>query len=747
MKRLLKILFGLLVAVSLVALFILSVGLGYWGGPQGPGEINQAKLPDTAVEQRKQRQDDTHQQLAALAGAENPQADKQILFGDLHVHTTYSMDAYMFSLPMVTGNGMTPPADACDFARYCSALDFWSVNDHAEALSPRVWVDTVKSIQQCNAVAVDPANPDTVAFLGWEWSQGGEGESHYGHKNVVLREYKNGRIPTRPIASTDEYVMLKAMPSFAIGGMALTGGFNAYKEFAYYFNEVKAVPSCKQGVDVRDLPDDCREAAPTPAELYTKLDQWGFDSVVIPHGLGWGVTNPADADFQTQIAQHNPEKQRLLEVYSGHGNSEIYADWQRKVSNGGGNLGCPEPTDNFIPCCWRAGELIRDRCDDPVSTQCESRVKEARRLFIEAKDNAGTFVVAGAEPEEWGYCGQLLGEFMPAFDYVPKMSAQYNLALGDFSGPGAPKRFRFGMIASSDNHKARPGSAYKELDRLWMTDSKETGKSGGMTGNTKKKERLAEPQDASDIPFMKAYGKKSRKGSFYYAGGLVAVHSSGRDRDAIWEGLHGKEVYATSGDRILLWFDLLNGIDGTAPMGSEVVMGQNPRFRVKAAGAFKQIPGCPDYIEDAVNAERLQQICHGECYNPSDARKLITRIEVVRITPQLSPEEKIAPLINNAWKTIDCAPEPNGCVVEFEDTEFLQQGRETVYYVRAIQEPSPAINGDPFHCEYDTQGNCIKMNFCIGERATRDKDCLESAEERAWSSPIFIDQAKTTTET
>ena len=62
---------------------------------------------------------------------------KQILWGDTHVHTTYSMDAFYMSLPMMHGSrGAFPAAFACDYARFISQLDFYVLTDHAESYIP-----------------------------------------------------------------------------------------------------------------------------------------------------------------------------------------------------------------------------------------------------------------------------------------------------------------------------------------------------------------------------------------------------------------------------------------------------------------------------------------------------------------------------------------------------------------------------------------------------------------------------------
>jgi hypothetical protein len=66
-----------------------------------------------------------------------------------------------------------------------------------------------------------------------------------------------------------------------------------------------------------------------------------------------------------------------------------------------------------------------------------------------------------------------------------------------------------------------------------------------------------------------------------------------------------------------------------------------------------------------------------------------------------------------------------------------------LYYVRAIEEETPAVNGANLRTEFDEAGNAVKTTPCYGDyRTSFDDDCLAPAQERAWSSPIFLDQPR-----
>jgi hypothetical protein len=245
------------------------------------------------------------------------------------------------------------------------------------------------------------------------------------------------------------------------------------------------------------------------------------------------------------------------------------------------------------------------------------------------------------------------------------------------------------------------------------------------------------PIDAADIPLVP--GGDDRMLSFFYTGGLVAVHAEGRNRDAIWNALEAKQVYGTSGPRMLLWFDLLNAPDGTEkPMGSDVVMSEAPRFRVRAVGSREQLPGCPEFSGSTLGADRLAALCMGECYNPSDTRRTIEKIEVVRVRPRHSRAEDVADLIDDPWLSFDCAPEQAGCSVEFEDLDHAVGGRDSVYYVRAVEQATPHVNADNLRCETDASGVCVSTKPC--RPGSGSDKCLAPIGARAWSSPIFVDQ-------
>ena len=332
-----------------------------------------------------------------------------------------------------------------------------------------------------------------------------------------------------------------------------------------------------------------------------------------------------------------------------------------------------------------------------------------------------------ASGDEWGDAGQCRDCFLPAFQLRPLLSVQYLLALTSFADPDKPWRYKLGFIAASDVHSARPGTGYKEFARRLMVDGaaasavrREWSAPRSLPARAERAERV---RGGGIGALLRDGPPDDRIGSLLFTGGLVAVHAPARDRAAIWDALARRAVYGTSGQRTLLWFDLVNADDGAArPMGSEVAMSFAPRFRVRAIGSQKQKPGCPEHAASGLSADRLARLCRGECFNPSDERHLVTRIEVVRIRPQQTPGERVDGLIEDPWRTVPCEPDAAGCTVEFVDDEFSVRARDAVYYVRAIEEPTPAVNGKGFGAK----------------AAGPDDDRLGDVEERAWSSPIFV---------
>ncbi|MCH2170812.1 DUF3604 domain-containing protein [Myxococcota bacterium] len=658
------------------------------------------------------------------------ETEPQILFGDLHVHTTYSWDAFLFSIPLSGGEGAHPPDDACDFARYCANLDFYALTDHAESLSRENWEASKESVRRCNERSGDSDVPDVVAFTGFEWTQMGQTpDTHWGHRCVVFRDTEDETLPARPIAAGDRSRMQ----------MGLAGSMRGAGEvgFAEFLESLSVRAYCEESRPSRDLPLTCAEVATTPASLSAKLDEWDAPALVIPHGTSWGIYTPATSSMAKHLdpEQFDAGRQRLIEIMSGHGNSEEYRTWREFDVGEGGEKVCRPPTGDYLPCCWQAGEIARESCEDPDSETCDGEVARARNAVMDSFGIGVATLFPDVDLERWLDCGQCRDCFKPSFSHRPRESVQYGMSLSHFDPRGdsgdpveavsEPLRFRYGFVASSDGHSGRPGTGYKQIERFGM-----------MTDGSP-------PPDSQEMVELRAASLgpvDNRAQSFLFPGGLVAVHSRDRTREAIWNALENREVYGTSGPRIALWFDLIRPDGSRQPMGSEVEMATSPVFEVRAQGSLEQLPGCSDEAHRGLGSERLEFLCRGECYRPSDVRRVIDRIEVVRIRPQREPGEPIEGRIEDPWKVIQCSPDPKGCVARFDDSEFSVERRDTLYYVRAVEVPSLQIHGDPLGTRFDRNGNAVSIDDCGWNGGNeRSPNCLAPSEERAWSSPIFVD--------
>jgi hypothetical protein len=731
---------GIALLLGFGAALLYVAGLGVLGTETHAGTPEARAVAAEIVGERA----DATRAGATAIGVEEP---KQILFGDLHVHTTFSFDAFQLSLPMAGGEGAHPVADACDFARHCSGLDFWSITDHDITLTPRMWHETIDTIRQCNAKAENAESPDMVTYLGWEWTQvGSTPKNHWGHKNVILRDLDDAGIPARPISAkiplANDSEMLRPSP-LLLGVLALGQYKGGGADFARYMAGQAGVPECPADVPERELPLYCHEAVATPQELFARLHEWNVASIVIPHGTTWGFYTPLGSSWDKQLTaeQHDPTQQKLIEVFSGHGNSEQFRPYREAVIGEDGKATCPEPANNYLPSCWRAGEIIEARCkaEGTADAECAERAATARQNYVDAENNGGAATVPGAKASDWQDSGQCRDCFQPAFNMRPRSSVQYIMSLEKPKPDGAePMHFRLGFIASSDNHSGRPGTGYKEVARTEFTEAR-----FGDFLKTPIGKPLERPPAAHSEPYQLKPGQApfaafetERQASFFLNGGLAAVHATGRSRGAIWDALQRREVYGTSGPRILLWFDLTNAPDAMPqPMGSEVAMSDAPAFKVRAVGSFEQKPGCPPDALDALGEQRVARLCQGECYNPTDQRRPITRIEVVRIRPGADPDA--AKRIEDPWQVIQCAGDAAGCQAEFSDPEFATSDRDALYYVRAIEAPSGAVDANPLGCTYDASGRCTKLDPCFGR--PKSDECLAQSEERAWSSPIFVD--------
>ncbi len=723
-----------------------------------------------------------------------------VYWGDNHTHTRFSLDAWVLMHDLVDFDYDADPYQACEYARYCVGLDFFVSTEHAEYLSDDTWDEVRAQMVRCQG-DIDATEKKFVAYQGFEWTQVGldNGKTdlrHFSHRNLHFlnladpadsktRDYTTAR----PIAALDasnstddlyDYFTKEGIPH----------NTNAYPMSE--FVEVGSYPECGPDTD----PRACRAVALSPHALFTMLDEWRKGDkinrkvVLGGHGTAWGIGAFADWTEYTQkhYSPTDPESdegyESYIEVYSKHGNSEqhyvappafvIYQD-----GNGDPDLegtltdiacepdeenptpGCrcrePQSGERHVPCCWRCYQWVEDVYCKKHPVTCKLQKEKALSGTAGICD---ALILADKElPKlDWAECGQCPASgaevagapeplcWKPAMLHVGTGSVQTALAArlaprcdkyvddcdpGKDAGckcdkalPDDPERtyFELGFIAAADTHHVRPGSVqqnreFAEISEAGGYKMLTTKASGNFTSTTQNR-------------------------SYWFTGGLAAVHVPSTTSDSlrvgIFEAFRRREIFATSGPRIKLWFFMTNPPGGKElPMGSSIKgFTGKPEFRVRAVGALRDLEECKS-VSVARGSDFAEAICRNRCYSPDpDDRRAITKIQIIRIERGSSNGQ--LGKITDPWDEKTCpadqAASEEGCTITFDDEDY---GAGPVsYYVRALQEPTLAVNADTVRCkEYDGEGRCVKSEPC---KEDESDDCLGMTNERAWSSPIFL---------
>ncbi len=264
---------------------------------------------------------------------------------------------------------------------------------------------------------------------------------------------------------------------------------------------------------------------------------------------------------------------------------------------------------------------------------------------------------------------------------------------------------RFGMIGSTDTHNSNPGDA-EEWDFR--------GASGLFSATAKR--RLAPGR------------RGGRSGLIRNPGGLAAIWAPENTREALFDAMQNKHVYATSGTRIRLrffgGFDYEDGLVDRAdaletafgagvPMGQTLsaVPGQAPAFFIWAQRDPLSAPLDKVQIVKAwtENGETKEAVYDAVC---SEGRAA-------------DPETKRCPPTTASVDLSNCTVEDGRGAAELKTLwrdPDLKPGQNAFYYARVIQNPT---------CRWSTYDS-----LRVGQAPPDTVPATVT--EMAWSSPIWV---------
>jgi len=510
-------------------------------------------------------------------------AERMPLFGDVHVHTSYSFDA------AANSTGATP-VDANRFARgepipfwpldtdgnpagtreIDRPLDFLAVTDHGEFLGERALCRT----------------PDSPSY-GSDFCQQYRSDQRLGMRmlGTVITTETPARIPTlcgedgslcREWAEGPWQRIVEAAEAAYDRTSACT--FTSF--VGYEYTGTPGTSNLHRNVIFRNgnTPDRPVSYIDAPADslLWNQLDAActeadGCDYLTIPHNsnLANGRMAPYTAieptlENRRAYAEHRQRREPIMEIFQHKGGSE-----------------CVNGLTSILSAPDELCDVEQVRFMGREETYAATATAAGGNQAIQQ----ATEITRECEPGETGNNGMLGAGCIDPTDF---MRSGLVVGLKEEAETGA-NPVKLGIIASTDTHAATPG-AVAEGD--W---------GGHVTGESTPAERLQ--------PGLLTSGIDGNPG------GLAGVWAVENSRDAIFEAMQRREVFGTSGPRIVPRF--FGGWDFPADLCDQADMvGRGYRDGVPMGGDLAAAPAdaAPAFVayaaRDPMGAplERLQLV-------------------------------------------------------------------------------------------------------------------------------------------
>ena len=623
---------------------------------------------------------DTEDKDVYLQYISAPNPDKNAYFGDLHVHTSNSFDAYTFGT-------IANPVDAYKFAQgeaiphptgyniqLKRPLDFYAVTDHAVFLgivkeaadtssefSKYDFTEPMHNLNENVSNSIFSILKRAGLFRGF----GGAARDGLADGSVDrdLIETVGKSVWKKTIKAADNAYQPGIFTTFA--GYEYSSSLDLYNKYLHRNVIFK---------DTKNLPERIfsRDDSLDPEELWNWMDlqrEQGVESLAIPHnsnisgGAAFSLEDynggPVDGTYFNKRLRNEP----LVEITQAKGTSETHPFLSKNDE-------------------WAAFEAFTNHPGENI-----------------LKNLTGSYV-------------------RDAYLSGLNLSAQ-----------GIINPFKFGVIGSSDTHVA--GGSYVEethFSKIGLLDGEPYLRgSVPFEGFYRFVTKLLRPDSIIEVDGNSYLGVSTRLIRFG-SSGLAGVWAEENTRESIYDAFRRKETFGTSGPRIKVRFfagfnfenSTLNdpnlikdAYSKNIPMGGDIIheKGKNPKFLLWAisdplGAPLQRIQIIKGWVEAGKQMEKVFDVA---C---SDGLRVNTQTH-------RCPDNEAKVNLNDC--SINSQKGDSEIKTFWQDPQF-KNGQEAFYYARVLENPT---------CRWST------WDAIRADEEPRS-DIPKTLQERAWSSPIWF---------